>query len=347
MSFSAEDVLEMHADLITRHSRSASPLATWYLERMEDHWDDPRGPDMFAPVTQGVRKPSLSTAIQVVLMIGASLQDAVTYQVTAEMVEVMRATYDKGMKEASRLEEAELPSDRGFVVLDTAWELIDSDGRMFRTRACSWSRVVISDTETGLLRPAVRVTLWSHVDDELIDGPISPADYKDMRQHLGQLFMVHTAIVPFGLPIIIGTDDPAEVKATEAYLWLVHMLWIYLGMEIVTTRQQRVSRPVRRRLLAQGSIRHDTVNVVILRRIAHVTDPAPGSHEPVDWSCRWPVQGHYRHLDEHDSPHHAIATGADKHCAVCGSRLAWVRPYLKGPDGKPLKVSRTLMRLAR
>jgi hypothetical protein len=67
----------------------------------------------------------------------------------------------------------------------------------------------------------------------------------------------------------------------------------------------------------------DAVKVIQLRRAESQHRPAGEESNSVDWSCRWIVNGHWRH-QYHGS-------GKDR-------ELIYVMPFVKGPEDKPLKV---------
>jgi hypothetical protein len=238
----------------------------------------------------------------------------------------------------------ELPCEAGFAWLDDSWRIGLEDG--FVIRALSWAYedimtgddTALTPAERAVLRtwPCVRVGLWrwdSDVDDSSDLG----------GAELGPLVLTHTALVPLGLEF--RKPDNSDVHATDSFLALVHLLWMFLGMEITATERPHIDRGFRRR--AQRVLKHDEVRVILLRRIRHATDP-DGTCRRVDWSCRWPVQGHYRHAERTSDGHHAVAAGFDKRCAACGGALHYVRPYIKGPDGLPLHATdKTVKRLVR
>lgn len=232
--------------------------------------------------------------------------------------------------------------------------------------------------------PCVRICAWESIEDEIAAGlvpdedpfggrTVKPAkrrddmaaeatgqEYIDYFRRLGGLTLMHIMVVPFQLRFDPTTRMVEETEARliadgstvpvhpDSALHLTHLLWMFLTMEITALHRPQIERASRRR--AQKSLMQGEVSVVILRRAVHDPD-TPGWHHTVDWSCRWPVQGHHRHLDGYTvSKHRAIAVNRDKStfCAVCGVELTWVRPYLKGPDGKPLRFTRgTIERLAR
>jgi hypothetical protein len=315
-----------------------------------------------------------------------SLWDATAYQVTGEMVDAMSQVGPKKIgstrldpgaaKIAVRLDtgkavpqealgndpgidhlsERELPEAKGFAYFDQPWVIYDIRDDQIPVRAVSWSYESVpvdgslSDLLPGLepgRMASVRISMWTDIDD---DYDLNPQHFRDSehpektKQALGNLSLLHTALVPFFLRFSKDDDDKSTARSASI-ITMVHVLWMFLGMEIVSTEPAHLDRHARKRALR--SLKHNEVHVVMLRRVNYHGD-APGMVRNIDWSVRWIVQGHLRHLEHYEGPHHrAVAAGTDKHCVVCGSRTAWIAPYIKGPDGKPLQVSRQLMRLAR
>jgi hypothetical protein len=93
----------------------------------------------------------------------------------------------------------------------------------------------------------------------------------------------------------------------------------------------------------------------MLRRVHYASDEnlPEGEHRSIDWTCTWLVQGHARHLEDYDHAMYGKHRAVQDHdagpgrCTTCGARTTWVRPYIKGPDGLPLKQTKQVYRLAR
>lgn len=330
------ELLKHHADLANLYRNPNRTMSLYMQEFMmggqERCSTDGFAPvGMFYPIVPDRARPEQITLQQGELMakvIGHDLQQSITYQVTEEMVDIMRAVHDRTVKDVTVLQEAEMPCDAGFAWFDLAWPIIDRLGQPYYIRAVSWKYLQVIKQF-----PCARFTLWVHPEND-------PADIRAASEYISQglLSMVHTAAVPFGVQLEVPPQDRGE-----SYLGMVSVLWMFLQMEITSTAQPKIKNHYRKQALK--SLKHDTVNVVMLRRIKHVTETADA--QPVDWSCRWVVQGHYRHQAAPEHAHHAVPVGDDKHCAVCGGSTEYVRPYLKGPDGKPIRVSNSIMRLAR
>lgn len=66
------------------------------------------------------------------------------------------------------------------------------------------------------------------------------------------------------------------------------------------------------------------VRVVSLRRVDRPKSEGPEPEDKTEWTCQWQVDGHFRNQ--------AVGAGHKDR------RLTWVSPYVKGPEGMPLKV---------
>jgi hypothetical protein len=246
---------------------------------------------------------------------GIDLFGATTYQVTAEMVELAEGltlnTPNLGI-----LQERDLPAPWGFCWFDKPIPrpAIEDNGRPpLLVHAVSWSSVpampvLFADLPGGVSAqttvPAVRIRKWGYNDD--------PNVFPRPLHLMGQ----NTVLMHDG----IQTDMPD--------IHLIHMVWILMGMEIVSTDVEEVGRGTRRRA---ENLRHQEVHVVRLRRTARRDTGAP---RPVDWSCTWLVRGHPR-----AAPHGG--TFAD------GRESTLVKPYIKGPEGLPFRASDLLYKLSR
>ena len=113
--------------------------------------------------------------------------------------------------------------------------------------------------------------------------------------------------------------------------WFVHMVWILMGMTITASRSEYPDRHGRKRA---ANLEHAEIRVVTLRRPAHAEDKPSATPRHIDWKFAWLVRGHYR-----KAPHDG--TFSD------GRTQTWVRPYIKGPDGLPLRSTDILYKLAR
>jgi hypothetical protein len=273
---------------------------------------------------------------------------AATFQVTAEMTDVVQATYSSERGTIAGLHTEELPAETGFAWLDApllltprgAAESDDDPG--ISISAVTWA-VCTYALPGGTVVSGGQVTGWC---DPRNPGPWTEPGKAEPRRAGARppLIPLLTDVTPLGhAPAGSPCDD-----GSPGFAHWVHVLWIYMSAEITAMHRDPVARAYRRR--AAGTLRQAEVNVVTLRR-ARAEGDASGEPRDIDWSCCWPVQGHHRHtrLVPGAAPHHATPAASDRgHCALCGGAVSWVHGYVKGPDDKPLRVhDKTLYRLSR
>lgn len=302
-------------------------------------------------------------------VLARQLAFARTYQISPGMVDAVTATYLKSVTHVGHMEEQEVPAESGFAWFDAPLVFTDVNGLRVLHRALSWSPSSVRFSD-GDAWQGVRITAWCHTDD---DDDFWDSDTMAWLKQIGLdgLTLSHSVIVPFGQRFLRRQDMDVSHSVTAPLMdqltmlgppegrvrggsmpvgddlarW-THTLFMFLDMELVTTSTRELAeRHARKRGLR--SLNHGDVNVITLRRTAHAKEGEPG-HRNVDWSCRWPVQGFWRHIEQYaESHHHAVPDETRAHCASCGARLSWVRPHLRGPADRPLKQARQLYRLTR
>lgn len=241
---------------------------------------------------------------------------ATTYQVTAEMVDLAEGL-TQTTPNLGEMQERELPSPWGFCWLDKPIPrpAVDDEGMPPQLmHAFSWALVPELPVRIGNLdgsiltlteaTPGVRLRKWGYSDDQ--------------RYYPRPLHMMGQNTIPVGHNIHTGLSDHH----------MIQMIWILMGMEIVTSDPESVDRAARRR--AQN-LKFQQVHVVQLRRTARRETGPP---RKVDWACTWLVRGHPR-----VAPHGG--TFAD------GRTETWVKPHIKGPEGMPFRASDLLYKLSR
>jgi hypothetical protein len=309
-TLSAHDVLDMHADL----QRSLAKPELWLHEGMleyavKDVGDKPQWAASHLHPSTDMR--DLDPWFR---SLGGDLFGAATYQVTAEMIDLAEALMQAN-PEIGKICEEDLPSSEGFMWLDkpiSRPSLEDGDRDPLLMHAVSWSLVPtmpvrIGDDATIGFMPAVRIREWGWNND---------ADVRPRPLHLmGQAT----------IPITGGVYTNLKEH------WHVHMLWILMGMTITASRTELPGRQGAKRA---ANLKHKLVHVITLRRPEHVSDKPSATPRHIDWSCSWLVRGHYR-----QAPHNG--TFSD------GRTQTWIKPYIKGPDGLPLRSADILYKLAR
>jgi hypothetical protein len=118
-----------------------------------------------------------------------------------------------------------------------------------------------------------------------------------------------------GLPEFMRTHDMLQLKYIAAAV-------LFMSQRLTVHHREPIPRHAMRRVERAGRPIQNEVHVVRLRRAA--TGPSDRESFPVDWQCRWLVQGHWRNQ--------ACGEGRAE------QRPVWISPYLKGPESKPLKV---------
>lgn len=342
-SIAPRDVLDVHRKLREQWQNPAMPLQSYiygFMKAVRDAAYDQGGNNAVVAAFSDLFWPATSAGA-FCNVIAKELFEATTYQVTADMTEAVNATYQNTAKHVVHIEEWELPSEAGFVWFDKPVPAQDVSGTFIFHRAVSWSKQVLQ-YPNGTTLPGVRMTSWYYAPDR--DVHWSP-ELEEQVGKLGALALSHSQILAFGSRV--GGFD-GEISMDDFAAWM-HTLWMFMDTEIVTHSKPPIERHFRRR--AQRTLRHSDVNVVTLRRLHPQGAEPTGVHRSVEWSVRWVVQGHWRHLgavvDHPAGAHHALPDASRQYCSVCDGKITWVRPYLKGPEGLPLRSTENLFRLSR
>lgn len=303
----AREVLDLHADLQRSMARPEADLTRCMTEYATVDLElNPAWAASHLNPSVGLRDlgPWLSS-------FATDLFGATTYQVTAEMVELAQGL-SVTTPDLAEFRAEELPSPYGFAWFDkpVPRPAVDDGGMPPQLmHAVSWAQVPrlsfqVAGTGRTMNVPAVRLRKWGYNDEV----NVFPRPLHLMGQNTFSL--------------------SPKIRTVLSDIHLVHMIWILMGMEIVTSDAEPVERSARKRA---ANLKNQEVHVVRLRRSARRDDGAP---RRVDWSCTWLVRGHYR-----KAPHGGtFADGRDR---------TWVKPYIKGPEGMPLRASDLLYRLSR
>lgn len=368
------EILDIHADAADQMRVPSWSLGNFVRQYMNDQDGIPHPKESVYYPVRGVHGHyEHKDALAFCKVLGLALMNAPTYEVTPEFV---RAAQEIRVDEERLhvLGSEELPGPSGFIWLDIPWfreGSLDLPGGTpqpeqwdYYVRALSWSTSVVP-LRGGRTAEAIRLVLWNTLDDELALGKIStvPAKAKEdiinpgqqvgesqydyLRREGPALYMVFTDFLPLDQQLRAG--EGAAIS-TPKMLRFIHSLWMLLGTTIARTEPAPVPRATRRR--ASRVLAHPEIRVVTLRRLSADSDSEKNGHHPVDWSCRWLVQGHYRHIRKSDQhPGHRVTPTRDKKsCIACGMAITrFIKPFIKGPDGAELKLAETpvLYRLKR
>jgi hypothetical protein len=364
-TWTADEVLDMHAWLTRAYRNPADPLADYLAAHIRQALrDDYNTEQLFWPVDvrQGADIPQ---GRQMAQLIARGLDDSRTFQVTAPMVHQLRDDWISRGTGQLVLDEGVLPVPAGFAWLDSPW-LAEKPGEGFwlPVRAVSWERTVVTVTSRygqpfappGLSQAdSVRVVVWLLIADDVAFGRWAGEEKRSAKvaSKVGQLVPQMIAVLPFG--IATSTRGGATSSGREL-IGLLHTLWTKIGEKLPKSRPVRPAAPaVRARV--QRSIKHGTVHIIPLREYDYIGEPNGHHPQARDWRGRWWVDEFYRHIDYYDDGtdekgrrrrHAAVpalrngTVADDDHdiCAVCHAngqtvRITLVRTFAKGPTNKP------------
>jgi len=121
------------------------------------------------------------------------------------------------------------------------------------------------------------------------------------------------------------TDEslPEEYALGQWMSKLILSFFAFIRQECVTIQNQPAARPIRRHL-PKSYAAEPIIKVIQLRRRSTATNA--DESVSIDYSCRWLVRGHWRNQ---------FYPGSKSH------RPRYIQPYVKGPDDKPLKPTKT------
>jgi hypothetical protein len=205
----------------------------------------------------------------------------------------------------------EAPAPHGFLIMEQPVRLRCND------QSCDTLHVLQGFT----WRPATR-TLFGEVDDGITVAWLSPTEPDLPASVFGLLGTFGDPIfLPTGHPISNQTSRDAGVLNThsEVLTRYVRATWSLMDAPLADTAEPAVPRPLRRRLGKAGI--PSTVLTVDLK--SRHRPPSDTAGEAPDWSHRWMVRGHWRHL---------------KHPRFKNPRAVWIPEYVKGPEDTPLVV---------
>lgn len=132
----------------------------------------------------------------------------------------------------------------------------------------------------------------------------------------------HEATLATG--IAISAAGEGDTDSDHAAVLLTAAGLAFLDQRILVAPQERIDRHTRKRLEREGYQCEPLVRVVELRR-KQAKSEHHGESDPVEWSHRWIVSGHWRQ---------------QWYPRLNANQPIWVMPYVKGPEDKPLKPPR-------
>jgi len=257
-----------------------------------------------------------------------TLAGARTYLISEDMATL--AEHASATMPIQPIHESDLPTPSGIAFYERGVKAMDLRGGIMVISAFAWRRVV----ENGK-----HCVFWSYYSDPL-DERLPAKDRSEYLRVNAPLMFTGEDLEVFGVePLkpdaIAGWAPgatPEAAASTVRYMRTMPVaLWSMMRdyAECTTTPIERAARRRLEKAQRPSSVRPEVI-VVKLRRQRHETEhPQPGS---VEWSRRWIVNGHWRR---------------QWYATLGMHRAKWIAPFVKGPAGKPLVVSRKVHHLVR
>lgn len=149
--------------------------------------------------------------------------------------------------------------------------------------------------------------------------------FSTLDQSSGPVVDLEWCWIPFGTGFEKAlTSDAVDNRNAGIYARLFASMMLLLSQRLLTTSHRAPDRAARRRIARTDVALDSVVRVVELRRRESVS--REGDSRDVEWACRWWVSGHWRWQWRPKLARH---------------QWTWVRPYVKGPEDRPLRPPRT------
>lgn len=317
--FTAGDVIDQRGELLTRLTES----------------------DTFRQVVSGtVARHGREVARVVPNVLAEHLRLAEAYRVSADMCALIMRSATL-LDETDQITLSDLPSPCGFVRFDQPLVVRDVHGATMLIHAMTWGPIVTEPIgELGVM-----LSVWNDVD-------VEPDDYASetlalfstrLRHTCGRWAFIGVEGVVDGMrvgpaervysPADVGLDDDVALQPATNVLRYVLALLELLNQTIVMTGSERPNPHARRRAKTRRQSQGDVI-VISLRRTYHGTGETSASGDAErNWHHRWVVRGHWRWAK--------VGRGRRE------VRRVWVSGHVKGPDDKPLLVTRRVYDLKR
>lgn len=120
-----------------------------------------------------------------------------------------------------------------------------------------------------------------------------------------------------------------QALTQSLFLMLDQHTFVDSSLRATTSHKKRLKRLISKKLPT-------STQVIQLRRKYYNSNEKSGTGQPIEYSHRWFVTGHWRW-----QPYKNQETKETEHKRI------WIHPYIKGPDDKPLKTSPKVFALVR
>jgi hypothetical protein len=276
---------------------------------------------------------------------------AEVFRVTEPMSHIVEAlaTGMSGIEHVPRRDE--IYSYQGLIFFERPLPVYDVRGNRMLVHWLTWAPVNVGsrpqtpgDEEPG--EPGFLISMWNDIQVEPDEVMLKQAP-TDLAFHLRLL----GRWAPMGLDVttvdarvgpqwvtpdeatvarLIGDGVPPEIaqRGSTNSLRYVVALWTLMNQTLTDLREERPRK--RKRFGPQRMPQQESITVITLRRRASDPDHEPSS---VEWQHRWLVRGHPR--QQRYGPNNAWV------------RTIWIAPHVKGPEDKPLVITRKVYDLRR
>jgi hypothetical protein len=289
------------------------------------------------------------------------LRMALAYQISRDMVDVLRISQQQLPADMAMLDKEMLPSEYGFLWFDRSWVSTDINERPTTTRALTWgpasetidswmpgqpskTRATTAPTKTR----GVRINFYGDTDDpddwyntEYIG---KYPEYRLIQKEMPRLQIDHSMYLPFNAQFYAADDAPPETfdkikaKTSNSNLSRVFIaLMLLMGQELTSLEEGYVPKTVAKRAMRAQIPGRVTVVTLRRRSSGHRND----DESLVEWRHRWMVRGHWAWR----------RCGPDLDGAIDYEgghrRRVYISPYVKGPENAPLIGTEKVYRLSR
>jgi hypothetical protein len=216
------------------------------------------------------------------------------------------------------LRQEDVPTQLGWLYFDRPLRIpVDAQGQ---------TDLRAMDPADDLTEVPLAAIAWDRYDQGIILFFFADLRY---RNRLPGLCIIWVCSMAFGQTWRRWEDQPDS--SFNLMLRALLTFFRFSAQHILTTTARQVGRAAQRRLARENPV-VPPVHLVILRRKAYrAINEETG--RTVEWSCQWLVRGHWR---QQFFP----SDGSN--------RPIWIAPYLKGPEGKPIRIaSETVYDVAR
>lgn len=283
---------------------------------------------------------------QVPGLIFAHLKFGEVFRVSADMTELIThaaALLDDTDQWSTDL----LPTEAGFVRFDKPLVIVDARGNEMLIHVMTWGPANLTGKNGEVIaEEASFVTMWNdlHVEpDHYLD--IMIRDHGEfLRKVAGRWSFIGAEVLTNGQrmgpalidPARLGVVDPAVSTPFTNNHRLIMAMCMLMDQTIVdTTERERPNVHSRRRAKDRKMSQSDITVVTLRRRSSSSTEAVttPGESSREWWHHRWVVRGHWRWA--------RVGEGRTQ------VRRVWVSGHVKGPEDKPLRITKKVYDLKR